>query len=102
MFRCLRKLGFDSLTGIEIGYEESKGLVGNEEWAAKGRGWGEPGQTPWIPEDIASASIGQAVVQITPLQLARAYAVFANGGYLITPHLVDSGIDWLSPEYALA
>ena len=38
---------------------------------------------------MASASIGQSVIQVTPLQLARAYAVFANGGYLITPHLVD-------------
>jgi len=73
--------------------------VGNEEWASKGRGWGKPGSTPWIPEDIASASIGQSVVQVTPLQLARAYAVFANGGYLITPHLVERDIDWLSEPY---
>ncbi len=93
------KLGFDTLTGIEIGYEESKGLVGHRQWAEKGRGWAKPGQTPWIPEDMASASIGQSVVQITPLQLARAYAVFANGGYLITPHLAESNVDWLSSTY---
>jgi penicillin-binding protein 2 len=80
-----------------IGYEESPGLVGNERWAAQGRGWSKPGSTPWIPEDMASMSIGQSVVQITPLQLARAYAVFANGGYLITPHLVDQGLDWTDP-----
>ena len=48
---------------------------------------------------MASASIGQSVVQITPLQLARAYAVFANGGWLVTPHLAAGDIDWLSPEY---
>jgi len=99
LYKAATELGFDSLTGIEIGYEESKGIVGNQEWAAKGRGWGLPGQTPWIPEDIASASIGQAVVQITPLQLARAYAVFANGGYLVTPHLADLDIDWTSSKY---
>jgi len=91
------KLGFSKPTGIEIGYEESPGLVGNQQWAAKGRGWAAPGSTPWIPEDMASMSIGQSVVQITPLQLARAYAVFANGGYLITPHLVDRGLDWTAP-----
>ena len=91
------KLGFTKPTGIEIGYEESPGLVGNELWAAKGRGWAKPGTTPWIPEDMASMSIGQSVVQITPLQLARAYAVFANGGYLITPHLVDRGLNWTVP-----
>jgi len=83
------KLGFDDYTGIETLLEENKGLVGNKKWADQGRGWGDPGQTPWIVEDMASASIGQAVVLVTPLQLARAYAVFANGGYLITPHLVD-------------
>ncbi len=99
LYEAATQLGFDAFTGIEINYEESKGIVGNLEWAAKGRGWGRPGQTPWIPEDIASASIGQAVVQITPLQLARAYAVFANGGYLVTPHLADLDIDWTSTKY---
>jgi len=33
------------------------------------------------------------------LQLARAYAVFANGGYLITPHLVDGNKNWRSEKY---
>ena len=93
------KLGFDNHTGIETLIDENKGLVGNEEWADKGRGWGRPGETPWIVEDMASASIGQSVVLVTPLQLARAYAVFANGGYLITPHLVDGNKDWRSEKY---
>ena len=92
------QLGFQQKTGIEIGWEESIGLVGDEPWADRGRGWAEPGTVPWIPEDMASASIGQSVVQITPLQLARAYAVFANGGWLVTPHLAAGDIDWLSPE----
>ncbi len=99
LYSAAKALGFDALTGIEIGYEESKGIVGNKEWADQGRGWGKAGQTPWIPEDIASASIGQAVVQVTPLQLARAYAVFANGGYLVTPHLADLDVDWTAPKY---
>ena len=99
LYDAARKLGFDQRTGVEIGIEESKGLVGNKVWAANGRGWGKPGTTPWIPEDIASASIGQSVVQVTPLQLARAYAVFANQGYLITPHFVEGDIDWSSKHY---
>ncbi len=98
-YQAARKLGFNVLTGIELSYEESPGLVGHEDWAKDGRGWANPGMTPWIPEDMASAAIGQAVVQVTPLQLARAYAVFANGGYLITPHLVDGGKDWMSYKY---
>ena len=99
--RALKKaasaLGFGGKSGIEIGWEESVGLVGDEDWAAAGRGWSKPGSTPWIPEDMASASIGQSVVQITPLQLARAYSVFANGGWLVTPHLADQGLDWMAP-----
>ncbi len=100
--RALKKaataLGFAAKSGIEIGWEESVGLVGDEDWAAAGRGWSKPGTTPWIPEDMASASIGQSVVQITPLQLARAYSVFANGGWLVTPHLADQGLDWTAPD----
>jgi len=93
------KLGFDNYTGIETGFEENKGLVGNKKWADQGRGWANPGETPWIVEDMASASIGQSVVLVTPLQLARAYAVFANGGYLVTPHLVDGNRNWRSEKY---
>ena len=93
------QLGFQQKTGIEIGWEESVGLVGDEPWADRGRGWAEPGTVPWIPEDMASASIGQSVVQITPLQLARAYAVFANGGWLVTPHLAAGTIDWMGSEH---
>ncbi len=93
------KLGFDNYTGIETVIEENKGLVGNKKWASQGRGWGKPGDTPWIVEDMASASIGQSVVLVTPLQLARAYAVFANGGYLITPHLVDGNRNWRSKKF---
>ena len=100
--QAANQLGFQQKTGIEIDWEESVGLVGDEDWAEKGRGWADPGSTPWIPEDMASASIGQSVVQITPLQLARAYAVFANGGWLVTPHLTKGEIDWMAPKYRRA
>ena len=100
--QAANQLGFQQKTGIEIDWEESVGLVGDEDWAEKGRGWADPGSTPWIPEDMASASIGQSVVQITPLQLARAYAVFANGGWLVTPHLAKGEIDWMAPQYRRA
>ncbi len=82
-----KKFGFGSLSGIEISEQENIGLVASSKWAKEGRGWGEPGRTPWVPEDIASMSIGQFVVQVTPIQIARAYAAIANGGYLVTPHL---------------
>lgn len=31
--------------------------------------------------------------EVTPLQLAEAYSVFANGGYLITPYIIDTITD---------
>jgi len=99
LYEAAIKLGFDNYSGIETFFDENKGLIGNKKWAAQGRGWGNPGETPWIVEDMASASIGQSVVLVTPLQLARAYAVFANGGYLITPHLVEAKRNWRSGEY---
>jgi len=85
--RISKILGFNKLSGIEIGDQEDRGLIASSQWARNGRGWGKPGKTPWLPEDIASMSIGQMVVQTTPIQIARAYAVIANGGYLVTPHL---------------
>ena len=93
-----RKLGFNSLSGIEISEQEDKGLVANSKWAKEGRGWGVPGNTPWLPEDIASMSIGQFVVQVSPIQIARAYAAIANGGYLVTPHLSKKDVNYLSDK----
>ena len=93
-----RKLGFNSLSGIEIAEQENVGLVASSKWAKEGRGWGEPGRTPWVPEDIASMSIGQMVVQVTPMQIARAYAAIANGGYLVTPYLTKKEGELLSDQ----
>ena len=98
MFDISKKLGFNSFSGIEISEQENIGLVANSQWAKDGRGWGEAGKTPWLPEDIASMSIGQFVVQVTPIQLARAYAAIANGGYLVTPHLSKNNVNFLSDE----
>ena len=96
IYKVAKKLGFNSLSGIEISEQENIGLVASSDWAEEGRGWGEPGRTPWVPEDIASMSIGQFVVQVTPIQIARAYAVIANGGYLVTPYLVKKDAENLS------
>lgn len=40
--------------------------------------------------DAANLAIGQGDTAITPLQLAVAYAAFANGGELLRPHLVKA------------
>jgi len=39
---------------------------------------------------------------VTPLQMARAYAVFANGGYLIQPHFIQKIVDDRGNELGVA
>ena len=43
------------------------------------------------PNDIPrNLSIALGSPNVTPLSMARAYAVFANGGYLVEPYLIES------------
>jgi cell division protein FtsI (penicillin-binding protein 3) len=57
-------------------------------------GSGFPGEIPgripprkaWQPLSLANIGFGQGIL-VTPLQIARAYAVFANGGWLVQPTL---------------
>lgn len=42
-----------------------------------------------VPKFQQSESMALGSVELTPLQVANAYASFANGGYKITPYLID-------------
>jgi penicillin-binding protein 2 len=42
---------------------------------------------PWSVGDNENLAVGQGDVQVTPLQLAIAYAALENGGTIVTPHL---------------
>jgi penicillin-binding protein 2 len=77
-----RKYGFGQKTGIELASEESKGLVPDETW--KQKVW----KMPWTVGDTINMSIGQGVLQVTPLQSAIMFAVPANGGFRVKPHLL--------------
>jgi cell division protein FtsI (penicillin-binding protein 3) len=72
MYEYMRRLSFGSRTGIDL-----------------------PGESPgilrppnrWQASSIGSIAMGQEV-GVTPLQMATAYCVLANGGMLVKPHLV--------------
>ncbi len=83
LFQAARRLGYGSLTGVELSNEETEGLLGDAAW--KQRVLGEP----WTPVDTITSAIGQGAVTVTPIQMARLYGAIANGGWLVTPHLVE-------------
>jgi penicillin-binding protein 2 len=44
----------------------------------------------WFDGDTVNLSIGQGDCLVTPLQMARLLAVFANKGYLVNPYIVKA------------
>lgn len=42
---------------------------------------------PYNIGDNMNMAVGQGATLVSPLQMAIAYAAFANGGYIVTPHL---------------
>jgi penicillin-binding protein 2 len=82
-----RKYGFGQKTGIELENEESEGLVADDAWKQKNL------KLEWTVGDTVNMSIGQGFLQATPLQLAVMFAVPANGGYRIKPHLLKNDED---------
>jgi len=69
-YRYVRDFGFGKKTGIQL-LGESGGLVRNS----------------GNPTDFSRASYGYAL-NVTPLQVAAAYSVIANGGNLMKPQIV--------------
>ena len=45
----------------------------------------------WRTTDTQSMAIGQGSLTATPLQMLRMMAAVANGGWLVTPHVVEQG-----------
>ena len=44
----------------------------------------------WTSGDSVQLAIGQGDLLATPLQMTRFYALLANGGKLVEPHLVQA------------
>ena len=72
MFKYFTSYGLGQKTGIDQP-NEATGIIGN---LKTGR-----------DIEIATAAYGQGIA-VSPVEMARALSVLANGGYLVTPHLV--------------
>lgn len=83
LFKAARRMGYGQATGIELVEEETPGLLGDQAWKREVLG------EAWTPVDTITSAIGQGALQVTPIQMARLYAAVANGGWLVTPHLVE-------------
>ena len=86
-----KRFGFGQKTGVDIG-PESAGLLPTPEWrkAHFTKDWDPNWQIDrlWKPGDSIQRTIGQKDLLVTPLQMARFYALVANGGWLVQPHLL--------------
>jgi penicillin-binding protein 2 len=80
-----RKFGFGAPAGIDVGREET-GLIPTPAW--RKRTFESDWDRAWNPGDSIQFSIGQKDVSVTPLQMARFYAMLANGGKLVTPYVL--------------
>jgi len=94
LIQWTRRYGFGRKTGIDLAEEESPGLVPDDEWKRKEVKEG------WYLGDTVNMSIGQGFLQATPLQVAVMFAVPANDGYLVKPHLLkdnEAAQNWREP-----
>ena len=86
MQQWARKVGFGAATGLDVG-GEAAGLVPTPEWRRKT--FTSDWDRAWNPGDSIQLAIGQKDLLVTPLQMAAFYAMLANGGKLVTPHVVS-------------
>jgi len=82
--RWARRFGFGTASGVGIG-PEGDGLIPTLAWR---RRTFKGIDRIWTSGDSVQLGIGQGDVLVTPIQMARFYALLANGGKLVEPSLV--------------
>jgi penicillin-binding protein 2 len=79
-----KQFGFGELTGIDVG-DEVASLVPSPEYYDRVYGKGK-----WTQGYVVSLGIGQGEVGVSPIQMVRYAATWANGGTLQQPHAVNA------------
>ena len=74
------RFGLGSPSGLDIPGEEP-GIMPSNEWKLAAHG------EKWYPGDTISLAIGQGLIAVTPVQMARLISAVATGGKLPTPRL---------------
>jgi len=78
-YKYWHAFGLDTVTGVDLPGEATSLIMPEKDVR---------------PVDLAVMSFGQTLT-VTPIQLARAIAAIANGGYLVTPHVAK---EFRSPD----
>ena len=89
--RFMAQFGFGAPTGIDLA-GEAAGILPSQEW--KMRRFNQK----WFAGETISIGIGQGYNAYTPLQLAQAVAMLANGGIAYRPQLVSAVEDHRTRE----
>lgn len=82
MMSMAADFGLGEPLGIDVPHEAS-GFLPSVEWK------NEVKEEPWYIGDTYHVAIGQGDILVTPLQVAAFTTVFANGGTLYQPQVVD-------------
>ncbi|OHA94347.1 MAG: hypothetical protein A3B88_04530, partial [Candidatus Zambryskibacteria bacterium RIFCSPHIGHO2_02_FULL_39_19] len=72
-YSSVQKYGFGQKTGVDLPEEEEGSLRRKQDF---------------YPVDKATLTFGQGI-SVNALQMARAFSALANGGHLVSPHLVS-------------
>lgn len=108
----IRDMGMGPQNNIDLPFE-TRGIIPDTEYMNLNFGEGN-----WGIGDLMSLGVGQGMVSVSPLQMAVATSIIANGGYKVQPHLVKEirhsdntinytnpykeRIEWIKPSYLTA
>ncbi len=84
IYAAAKRYGLVEPTGIDLPHEATS-RVPSREWKARTAKTKE--QQKWYAGETISVAIGQGQNGLTPIALARFYAMLATKGKLLTPHL---------------